>query len=99
MIVVAEQKETSDDKRGLGRVVYSTEPAEVRQERTDDSDSTDAIEEASEESFPSSDPPGYSRGAPADPDIDPGSQAATEHPPASQATNDQLRPQPATEEK
>ena len=86
---------TNDEKRGLGRVVYSTEPPAVQRERVDDSDPTDAIEEASEDSFPSSDPQGYSRGAPADTEIEPGSQATTGHPPASRTANDLPRPRTA----
>ncbi len=97
--MVKKHDQGSEDKRGLGEVVYSTEPDDVREERVDDSDATDVIEEASEDSFPSSDPQGYSRGAPVDPDIEPGSQAATEHPPASRATNEMPRPRPGKRDK
>lgn len=51
-----------DAQRGLGKVVYSTEPAEVLSRRMDESGPTDPTEEASEESFPASDPPGYATG-------------------------------------
>lgn len=95
---MTKQDEKADGKRGLGHVVYSTEPKEVREDRIDDSDVPDVIEEASEDSFPSSDPQGYSRGAPANPDVEPDSQAATEHPPASQEEDETPRSQPPKNE-
>ena len=80
--------EKDDQRRGLGKVVYSNEPEEVREERRDASGPTDDIEEASEESFPASDPPGYALGHAEDAAIPSGTQAETEHPPHTEA----LRP-------
>lgn len=77
--------EGQGERRGLGKVVYSQEPAEVRDERVDTSGPTDDIEEASEESFPASDPPGYALGHAEDPRTGRGSQAATEERPSTEA--------------
>ena len=55
-------KDDDQERRGLGKIVYSKEPSEVREERLDTSGPTDAIEEASEESFPASDPPSFAAG-------------------------------------
>ena len=79
----------SDDKRGLGKVVYSNEPDDVRRERKDDTGPTDEIKEASKESFPASDPPGYATGAGKDVSVAPDSQAAAgDHPPHTEAVKE-----------
>ena len=79
------KERSADEQRGLGKVVYSVEPEPVQEERLDTSGPTDEIEEASEESFPASDPPGYADGAAVDPAIEPGAQAEAKHPPHTEA--------------
>jgi len=79
----------SDEQRGLGKIVYSNEPDEVREQRKDTADATDEIKEASKESFPASDPPVYTTGAGQDVSIAPDSQAAAgDHPPHSEAVKE-----------
>ena len=76
--------EREEARKGLGKVVYSVEPDEAREERGDNA-ATSVVQEASEDSFPASDPPGYATGAAEEATIPPGSQAETEHPPHTEA--------------
>ena len=84
---------SADEQRGLGKVVYSKEPAESREERRDTSGPTDVIEEASEDSFPASDPPAYATGQAESVSVEPGAQAETEAIPHTEAMLAQSDPQ------
>lgn len=71
---------SDEQKRGLGRVVYSVE-AEGGGPPTEEAGDPDPalVDEASRESFPGSDPPSYVRGSNAhttDPDADSASASA-----------------------
>ena len=69
------QVEHVDEPRGLGRLVESAVPAEVREEhRKGEADAE--VEEASEESFPGSDPPGYTDGRAEETGIDPSTRSS-----------------------
>ena len=78
-------KDHQSEQRGLGRLVESHDPPGARQERRDTGGPTDAVEEASEDSFPSSDPPAYTTGQATDVSVASGAQAETEAPPAADA--------------
>ena len=53
----------TDEQRGLGHVVYSTESEETLAERKDTTGPADPVDEAAAESFPASDPPATPTGA------------------------------------
>jgi hypothetical protein len=51
-----------DEPRGAGHLVRTTVPKSVRERRHHPSGPVDEVTEASEESFPASDPPGFAEG-------------------------------------
>lgn len=59
---VSEGGERVDEPRGAGHLIETTVPEPVRDERHDESDARDEVTEASEESFPASDPPQFHQG-------------------------------------
>ena len=66
MHIAEEQDLNSDDKHtGLGEVIYSVDDEKAREKAR----KAQEVTEASEESFPASDPPAYT-GTTADPDCD-----------------------------
>ena len=67
-----------DEPRGAGHLVKTTVPKPVRERRHHPSGSTDEVTEASEESFPASDPPGFAEGHAEPVDKAPGGQADNE---------------------
>jgi hypothetical protein len=60
---------TDDTKRaGLGKVIYSVDERPDTEEAEEESAAEKReVEEAVEESFPASDPPGFNKGAASDP--------------------------------
>lgn len=75
---VPEEGEEVDEPRGLGHLVETTVPEDVREERHHLTDVPDEITEASEDSFPASDPPSFHEGHAENVAIEPGSQADDE---------------------
>ena len=60
----------SDDteRAGLGKVIYSVEDESSAETKQVEREANAEVTEASEESFPASDPPGYSGGTPTEPE-------------------------------
>ncbi len=55
------EKKDSADKAGLGKLVYSEDSKESRQARSEVSNAKSEVQEDSEESFPASDPPSFTK--------------------------------------
>lgn len=53
------KSEQNDDRRGLGKLVYSVDSEAVQEERQEVDHQAAEVTEASKESFPASDPPAY----------------------------------------
>lgn len=75
---VPDEGEAVDEPRGEGHLIETTVPEPVREERHDESGPTDEITEASEDSFPASDPPQFHTGHAENVEIERGSQADDE---------------------
>ncbi len=53
----------NEDRAGLGKVIYSVDDRSEDEPKREKKTDCPKVEEADEESFPASDPPGYAGGA------------------------------------